>query len=143
MPVRVGRIELPSRPWQGRILPLNHTRLFISQTRSSKSTKKAIDFGIINELLKLSNYFYRFNHVPRKDPNLTGSVQLSHLPSANMGKAFRLLSPKADKSAFSDMVPIKELNWNGILRNIREIKDLLTVVLPEAGIIPDFSTIYA
>ena len=41
------------------------------------------------------------------------------------------------------MVPIEELNWNGILRNIREIKDLLTVVLPEAGIIPDFSTIYA
>lgn len=27
--VRVGRIELPSRPWQGRILPLNHTRAFI------------------------------------------------------------------------------------------------------------------
>ncbi len=25
--VRVGRIELPSRPWQGRILPLNHTRI--------------------------------------------------------------------------------------------------------------------
>src|SRR3989338_7844087 len=25
--VRVGRIELPSHPWQGRILPLNHTRL--------------------------------------------------------------------------------------------------------------------
>ncbi len=24
--VRVGRIELPTRPWQGRILPLNHTR---------------------------------------------------------------------------------------------------------------------
>ena len=24
--VRVGRIELPSRPWQGRVLPLNHTR---------------------------------------------------------------------------------------------------------------------
>ena len=42
-----------------------------------------------------------------------------------------------------DLVPIGELNWNGILRNIREIKDLLTVVLPEAGIIPDFSTIYA
>jgi hypothetical protein len=40
-------------------------------------------------------------------------------------------------------VPIEELNWNGILRNIREIKDLLTVVLPEAGIIPDFSTLYA
>ena len=44
---------------------------------------------------------------------------------------------------FSCLVPIEELNWNGILRNIREIKDLLTVVLPEAGIIPDFSTIYA
>jgi hypothetical protein len=41
------------------------------------------------------------------------------------------------------MVPIEELNWNGILRNIREIKDLLELVLPEAGIIPDFSTIYA
>lgn len=25
--VRVGRIELPSHPWQGRVLPLNHTRL--------------------------------------------------------------------------------------------------------------------
>jgi hypothetical protein len=24
--VRLGRIELPSRPWQGRILPLNHSR---------------------------------------------------------------------------------------------------------------------
>ena len=26
--VRVGRIELPSHPWQGRVLPLNHTRNF-------------------------------------------------------------------------------------------------------------------
>ena len=26
MPMRVGRIELPSHPWQGRVLPLNHTR---------------------------------------------------------------------------------------------------------------------
>ena len=25
--VRAGRIELPSQPWQGRILPLNHARL--------------------------------------------------------------------------------------------------------------------
>ena len=24
--MRRGRIELPSHPWQGRILPLNHTR---------------------------------------------------------------------------------------------------------------------
>ena len=24
--VRAGRIELPSRPWQGRVLPLNHAR---------------------------------------------------------------------------------------------------------------------
>ena len=24
--MRVGRIELPSHPWQGRVLPLNHTR---------------------------------------------------------------------------------------------------------------------
>jgi hypothetical protein len=24
--VRVGRIGLPSRPWQGRVLPLNHAR---------------------------------------------------------------------------------------------------------------------
>lgn len=26
--VRVGRIELPSHPWQGRVLPLNHTRKY-------------------------------------------------------------------------------------------------------------------
>ena len=25
-PERVRRIELPSQPWEGRILPLNHTR---------------------------------------------------------------------------------------------------------------------
>lgn len=25
--MRVGRIGLPSHPWQGRVLPLNHTRL--------------------------------------------------------------------------------------------------------------------
>ena len=42
-----------------------------------------------------------------------------------------------------DAVPKGELNWNGILRNIREIKDLLELVLPESGIIPDFSTLYA
>ena len=24
--VRLGRIELPSHPWQGRVLPLNHNR---------------------------------------------------------------------------------------------------------------------
>ena len=40
-------------------------------------------------------------------------------------------------------VPYGELNWNSILRNIREIKDLLQLVLPEAGIIPDFSTVLA
>ena len=27
--VRVGRIELPSHPWQGRVLPLNHTRILL------------------------------------------------------------------------------------------------------------------
>src|SRR5690606_31640734 len=27
--VRVGRIELPSHPWQGCILPLNHTRKIV------------------------------------------------------------------------------------------------------------------
>ena len=26
--VRVARIELASQPWEGRVLPLNHTRLF-------------------------------------------------------------------------------------------------------------------
>jgi hypothetical protein len=26
--VRVARIELASQPWEGRILPLNHTRMF-------------------------------------------------------------------------------------------------------------------
>lgn len=25
--VRIGRIELPTRPWQGRVLPLNHIRV--------------------------------------------------------------------------------------------------------------------
>ena len=25
--VRAGRLELPSRPWQGRVLPLNHARI--------------------------------------------------------------------------------------------------------------------
>jgi hypothetical protein len=25
--VRIGRIELPSYPWQGHVLPLNHTRI--------------------------------------------------------------------------------------------------------------------
>ena len=27
--VRVGRIELPSHPWQGRVIPLNYTRNYI------------------------------------------------------------------------------------------------------------------
>lgn len=26
--VRVGVIETPSHPWQGRVLPLNHTRIY-------------------------------------------------------------------------------------------------------------------
>ena len=32
--VRVGRIELPSRPWQGLILPQNHPRLRSDKHRS-------------------------------------------------------------------------------------------------------------
>ena len=31
--MRVGRIELPSHPWQGRVLPLNHTRNVIHYTQ--------------------------------------------------------------------------------------------------------------
>ena len=27
--VRVGGIEPPSQPWEGRIIPLNYTRLFL------------------------------------------------------------------------------------------------------------------
>ena len=30
--VRVGRIELPSWPWQGHVLPLNYTRFFVCRT---------------------------------------------------------------------------------------------------------------
>jgi hypothetical protein len=37
--VRVGRIELPSHPWQGRVLPLNHTRL----SRQSFMRRQAIE----------------------------------------------------------------------------------------------------
>ena len=32
--VRVARIELASQPWEGRILPLNHTRAFLSITQN-------------------------------------------------------------------------------------------------------------
>ena len=58
--------------------------------------------------------------------------------TADIYKLKQLISPQD-----STMVPKGELNWNGILRNIREIKDLMELVLPEAGIIPDFSTMYA
>ena len=37
--VRVGRIELPPHPWQGRVLPLNDTRvktILIENTEKSK-----------------------------------------------------------------------------------------------------------
>ena len=34
--VRVGRIELPSHPWQGRVLPLNHTRNFLQYNRARR-----------------------------------------------------------------------------------------------------------
>ena len=77
------------------------------------------------------------------------SLVVGHvLAKDEVGVRFPLTAPiqnsKASKKPLSLLVvPIEELNWNGILRNIREIKDLLTVVLPEAGIIPDFSTLYA
>ena len=29
---RIGRIELPLRPWQGRVLPLNYIRIVITST---------------------------------------------------------------------------------------------------------------
>ena len=37
--VRVARIELASRPWQGRVLPLNHTRIYAT-------------FGCTHQILK-------------------------------------------------------------------------------------------
>jgi hypothetical protein len=30
--VRVGRIELPNRAWQARVIPLNHTRFIFYRT---------------------------------------------------------------------------------------------------------------
>ena len=38
--MRVGRIELPSRPWQGRILPLNHTRSYHLLKRIDSAFKR-------------------------------------------------------------------------------------------------------
>ncbi len=35
--VRAGRIELPSRPWQGRVLPLNHARNFKQNLKISSA----------------------------------------------------------------------------------------------------------
>ena len=43
----------------------------------------------------------------------------------------------------STMVPLKGLNWNHIMRNIREFSELLKIALPELGINPDFSAISA
>ena len=34
--MRAGRIELPSRPWQGRVLPINHARN-VSENYSSRT----------------------------------------------------------------------------------------------------------
>ncbi len=70
--VRVGRIELPSRPWQGRILPLNHTRKF------SDYNKESIKFNNLTvgteglEPSRITPYasetyaYTRFRHVPLK-----------------------------------------------------------------------------
>gem|GEM_PF-2417112 len=40
--VRPGRIELPSHPWQGRVLPLNHDRIYTSLNFTMKKFSKQI-----------------------------------------------------------------------------------------------------
>ncbi len=46
--VRLGRIELPSHPWQGRVLPLNHSR--------KNTTAELYYFSKINAII--SCYIY-------------------------------------------------------------------------------------
>ena len=38
--MRVRRIELLSHPWQGRVLPLNHTRLHCHNNLAEKTKRK-------------------------------------------------------------------------------------------------------
>ena len=39
--MRLGRIELPSHPWQGRVLPLNHGRKYPTEYLSIDYTEKS------------------------------------------------------------------------------------------------------
>lgn len=82
--VRAGRIELPSRPWQGRILPLNHARkictsyMICEKLSNNKSgyvkygsiyglfrypqgyrTERSQIWPIFNEIPHLSTLYYR------------------------------------------------------------------------------------
>ena len=45
--VRVGRIELPTQPWQGRVLPLNHTRNFVFKLYTIFNTYTIYYIGMI------------------------------------------------------------------------------------------------
>lgn len=44
--VRPGRIELPTRPWQGRIIPLNHGRVLRAHYRRKGSLQQLIQLAI-------------------------------------------------------------------------------------------------
>lgn len=54
--VRVGRIELPPQPWEGRVLPLNHTRFFRLRLPREQILQPALSLaGIIAHISRFVN----------------------------------------------------------------------------------------
>jgi hypothetical protein len=107
--VRVRRIELRSRPWQGRVLPLNHARKRVDYTEHRASGNFA------KKLRK------RCSCCSRQDSNLTGSVHLCGFlaaePLKNIAKVFesRARAKKFARSVAHSLyscAPARIRTWN-------------------------------
>ena len=55
--VRVRRIELRSRPWQGRVLPLNHTRFLLYFGGVATESKSSWDYTHARAVRQCGSYF--------------------------------------------------------------------------------------
>ncbi len=47
--VRIGRIELPTRPWQGRVLPLNHIR-YEGHHSTGSAVRSSVLAGVLGRI---------------------------------------------------------------------------------------------
>ena len=93
--MRVRRIELLSHPWQGRVLPLNHTRLHCHNNLAEKTKKENAETERMNQSRHITDIFLLKNSAT---PTRTVALRPCEAPSIRFSPRRASATPKEKHS---------------------------------------------